>query len=153
MSPANPTASFPGSSRPRAQSCRSNLTGQEEPKISEEGHELDATKIDDDASDTLSDEDLHDDEETGLTGGDKRRKQRKKRKNTQLDQRVARERITTEEKKEADQTVARRLTVNGVLILLWYIFSLAISLVIIALPPPSIYPWTCATTRNANIHI
>ncbi|KAL1840637.1 hypothetical protein VTJ49DRAFT_245 [Mycothermus thermophilus] len=76
----------------------------------------------------LSDEDLHDDEEAGLTGRDRRRKQRKRRRNQQLDQRVAGDVITPEEKKEADRNVAKRLLVNLVLIGLWYFFSLLISL-------------------------
>lgn len=127
ITPSSPSAAnFPGSSRPRAASFRPPLHGgSDEPKISEEGHELDSAS----PRDSLSDEDLHDDEEAGLTGGDKRRKQRKRRRNRQLDQRVVRERITTEEKKEADQTVVKRLLVNGVLIGLWYLFSLCISLV------------------------
>lgn len=131
----NPAAKRTGSSRPRAQSFRNQLRGQEEPKITEEGNEMDSIRTDGWANDSFSDEDLHDDEEAGLTAGDKRRKQRQKRRNTQLDQRVVRERITTEEKKEADQTVARKLVVNGVLIGLWYLFSLCISLVMPARPP------------------
>ncbi|KAL2270004.1 hypothetical protein VTJ83DRAFT_2188 [Remersonia thermophila] len=76
----------------------------------------------------ITDEDLHDDEEAGLTGRDRRRKQRKRRRNQQLDQRVAGDVISPEEKKEADRNVARRLLVNVVLIGLWYFFSLLISL-------------------------
>ena len=84
--------------------------------------------------DSLSDEDLHDDEETGLTRKEKKRKERKRRRNTRLDQRIAREKLSDEERKEADQNVVRRLAINGVLIALWYIFSLSISLVS-AVPP------------------
>jgi solute carrier family 35 protein C2 len=77
----------------------------------------------------VSDEDLHSDAEMGLTTKERRRKQETRRHNTQLDQRIAKEPITIEERKEADQTVLRRLTINGSLILLWYLFSLSISLV------------------------
>lgn len=104
-----------------------------EPKISEESqstikdkngvmrHHL--------APDDFSDEDLHDDEETGLTAKERRRKQKKKLRNTMLDQRIAADVASAEEKKEAHQTVIRKLTVNGILIGLWYLFSLCISLV------------------------
>ncbi|KAJ0313501.1 hypothetical protein COL516b_000440 [Colletotrichum fioriniae] len=100
----------------------------EEPKISEEdlGTTPSASKNIDD--DSFSDEDLHDDEETGLTKKDKRRKKQKKRNNTRLDQRFVRGEISAEEKKEADQNVFRKSAVNVALILLWYFFSLSISL-------------------------
>ncbi|KAK3945355.1 hypothetical protein QBC46DRAFT_303285 [Diplogelasinospora grovesii] len=78
--------------------------------------------------DGLSDEDLHDDEETGLTGKDRKRKRRKRKHNTLLDQRIVKERLSVDEKKEADQNVLRKLLVNGALIGLWYMFSLSISL-------------------------
>ncbi|TDZ12998.1 putative transporter [Colletotrichum spinosum] len=99
----------------------------EEPKISEErdGPSPSASK---DADDSFSDEDLHDDEETGLTKKDKKRKSNKRRHNTRLDQRIARGGVTADEKKEADQNVVRKSMVNVVLILLWYLFSLSISL-------------------------
>jgi hypothetical protein len=85
-----------------------------------------ATTTDDD---DLTDEDLHDDEEAGLTGRERRRKQRKRRRNQRLDQRVAGDVISPEEKREADRNVIKRLVVNVVLIGLWYFFSLLISLV------------------------
>lgn len=78
---------------------------------------------------SLLDEDLHDDEETGLTSQDRRRKRNKRRRNTRLDQRIARDNLTDEERKQADQNVFRQLVINGVLIGLWYMFSLSISLV------------------------
>ncbi|KAK8050376.1 hypothetical protein PG994_012106 [Apiospora phragmitis] len=81
----------------------------------------------DDHSD-FTDEDLHDDEETGLTRKDKRRKREKRRRNTRLDNRIARENLTEQERKEANQNVVRKIVINGVLIGLWYFFSLSISL-------------------------
>lgn len=102
------------------------------PKISEEGTSVGgfANRSDDSGDESYTDEDLQDDEETGLTTKGKRRRQKKRQRNTQLDQRVAREKntISADERKEADKDVFRRLVVNGVLILLWYIFSLSISL-------------------------
>lgn len=85
---------------------------------------------DDSSRDSFSDEDLHDDEEMGLTRKDKSRKQKKRRRNTLLDNRIAREKnLSDDERKEADRNVVKSLFVNGVLILLWYFFSLSISLV------------------------
>ena len=78
--------------------------------------------------DSLSDEDLHDDEETGLTVKDKRRKQKKRRQNTQLDQRIAKGNDQESDTKNTE-SVTRRLFINAILIGLWYIFSLSISLV------------------------
>lgn len=117
-------------SNSRAQAARVPLG--DEPKISEESAGVDEPGVarDESGLDDLSDEDLHDDEETGLTRQDKRRKQNKRRRNTRLDQRIVREKnLTADERKEADQDVFRRLMINGALILLWYFFSLSISLV------------------------
>ncbi|KAI1133677.1 triose-phosphate transporter family-domain-containing protein [Nemania abortiva] len=114
--------------RPRATSIKT--PSDAEPKISEEnllsyGSRPNTRDVDDDS---LSDEDLHDDEETGLTKKDKRRKREKRRRNTRLDQRIARDNLTDEERKQADQNVIRKLIVNAALIGLWYMFSLSISL-------------------------
>ncbi|CRK13113.1 hypothetical protein BN1708_002475, partial [Verticillium longisporum] len=73
--------------RPRAQSLRTpgaRAPGglAEEPKISEEAPGAFPSASADPADDSFSDEDLHDDEETGLTKKDKRRKRQKKRRNT-----------------------------------------------------------------------
>ncbi|KAI0869353.1 triose-phosphate transporter family-domain-containing protein [Hypoxylon argillaceum] len=126
--PLPPNAARNG--RPRATSIKT--TGDDEPKISEEdllSHSSRQNARDgNDSSSSLSDEDLHDDEETGLTRKDKRRKRSKRRRNTRLDQRIARDNLTDEERKQADQNVVRRLTINAALIGLWYMFSLSISL-------------------------
>lgn len=112
-----------------------SVSGQfvmDEPKISEESESTIKGKAGvrrPSMHQDFSDEDLHDDEETGLTAKERKRKQRKKRRNTLLDQRIARDNVTAEEKKQADQNVVRNLAVNGTLIGLWYLFSLAISLV------------------------
>ncbi|KAJ0167371.1 putative transporter C22E12.01 [Colletotrichum tanaceti] len=100
----------------------------EEPKISEENLGATPSASKDGEEDSFSDEDLHDDEETGLTKKDKNRKKKRRRNNTRLDQRIVRGEISAEEKKEADQNVFRRSVVNIALILLWYLFSLSISL-------------------------
>ncbi|KAF3062014.1 putative transporter C22E12.01 [Daldinia childiae] len=126
---ANPNIPQPSTSRtPRTRSTSAKRPGELEGKISEEDQRRDASRSDSKEDDSLSEEDLHDDEETGLTKKDKRRKQAKRRRNTRLDQRIARDKITDEERKEADQDVFKKLVVNGVLIGLWYLFSLSISL-------------------------
>lgn len=140
MSPAG--AAPPPLGRPRSQSLRaarlnphspiagSSLT--EDSKIAEEGsfvfsptaskheHEHD--------SDSYSDQDLQDDEETGLTGREKKRKQRKRRRNTLLDQRIIKEKDVPSDEKDVDKNIVKRIAINIGLILLWYIFSLCISL-------------------------
>ncbi|KAI1636546.1 triose-phosphate transporter family-domain-containing protein [Biscogniauxia mediterranea] len=120
-------ASNSRTSRPRAHSVKNS--GDPGAKISEESLGPGASSRPDDRHDeSYSDEDLHDDEETGLTKADRRRKRDKRRRNTRLDQRIVRDRITDEERKEADQNMMRKLAVNSVLIGLWYLFSLSISL-------------------------
>lgn len=133
----SPASSAQGQPSGRGSHTRGpSVSGQfhtDEPKISEESQSTIKDKngvIRHPANNNdFSDEDLHDDEETGLTTKERRRKQKKRRRNTLLDQRIARDNVTAEEKKEADQTVVRKLAVNGTLIGLWYLFSLGISLV------------------------
>jgi len=101
----------------------------EDPKIERpSGDELSIS--DDLEMEDMSDDGLQDDEETGLTGKDKNRRRRRRRRNTLLDQRISGEiQITAEEKRLADQNVIKKGLINGLLILLWYIFSLSISIV------------------------
>lgn len=130
INPANASSSHHRLPQPRSQSIRRPADGDDEAKILEESSEEDALRLDEADEDGLSDEDLHDDEETGLTGKDRRRKRRKRNRNQLLDQRIASDNnISQEEKKEADRSVARSLLINGCLIGLWYFFSLLISLV------------------------
>ncbi|ETS87499.1 hypothetical protein PFICI_01327 [Pestalotiopsis fici W106-1] len=124
----------PSHSRGRSigQSFRKSMDPGADGKISEEsafrpaGEPSKVEPSDDERS--FSDEDLHSDEETGLTKKDRKRRRAKKKRNTRLDNRIARQHITDEERKEADQNVARNIAINCVLIGLWYIFSLSISL-------------------------
>lgn len=138
--PTNATAGR--SARPRAPSVRnpanpaadssSSNSNALDAKISEEIDDGDVSPrrpADEYADDDYSDEDLQDDEEMGLTRQDKKRKQAKRRRNTRLDNRIAREKLSDEERREADRNVVRKLVINGCLILLWYLFSLSISLV------------------------
>lgn len=76
-----------------------------------------------------SDDALNDDEETGLTAkqkNDRRRRRKKQRK--RLDARIAGVKAKTSNV-VADKNVVMRLTINAALIGMWYLFSLAISIV------------------------
>lgn len=161
MNPVGGISAAPG--RPRAPSLRSPHTHaqsqfvslSEEPKISEEGGPSDgpAPHKDEQPRDSFSDEDLQDDEETGLTDKERRKRQKKRRRNTMLDQRIAREKsLSADEQKEADKTVVRRLLINGGLILLWYAFSLSISLVSLlrGCCAPLMAVSVCATCADAH---
>ena len=67
------------------------------------------------------------DEETGLT---KRERRQKRRQEDQLDVRIGEHvPVTKHEARLADRDVVKKLLINSVLILLWYIFSLSISIV------------------------
>ncbi|RCI15622.1 hypothetical protein L249_3356 [Ophiocordyceps polyrhachis-furcata BCC 54312] len=84
---------------------------------------------DDDDDDNDDDDDHHADEEMGLSRKDNRRRRRSRQRNMRLDNRIAREKVlSNDELREADHDVFRRLLVNGIFILLWYTFSLSISL-------------------------
>ncbi|KFY93385.1 hypothetical protein V500_03729 [Pseudogymnoascus sp. VKM F-4518 (FW-2643)] len=117
----------------RPQRIRDGLTEELSWSQEEEPWSQDESKSNSDEAgghgNNSSDDDnyLQDDEETGLTGSSRRQKRR--RRNTLLDQRVAKEsEITKEERKEADQNVIKDMAINGLFILLWYIFSLSISI-------------------------
>ncbi|KAM0113571.1 hypothetical protein ACP6JB_000636 [Aspergillus fumigatus] len=77
-----------------------------------------------------SDDDLHDDEETGLTAKQRRQRRRRRKQRRQLDARIAdvkSSRYDVLSMGLADRNVVKRLLVNACLILLWYFFSLSIS--------------------------
>ncbi|QUC18284.1 uncharacterized protein UV8b_02525 [Ustilaginoidea virens] len=130
--PSNIGIPLPG--RPITRSSRANGTSDmlEEPKEHGESSNRpgdSSSSRDGSGRDSLSDEDVRDDEEMGLTGEDRAQKQKKRRRNTLLDNRIAREKnLSADEKKEADRNVIKSLVINGVFILLWYFFSLSISL-------------------------
>ncbi|KAL2810846.1 triose-phosphate transporter family-domain-containing protein [Aspergillus granulosus] len=78
-----------------------------------------------------SDDDYPDDEETGLTANQRRQRRRRRKQRRQLDARIADTKASRFDPfsfSTADQTVIRRLAINAGLILLWYFFSLAISI-------------------------
>lgn len=125
--------------RARARSLSQAIPLQDEVKIVEEGDAA-GTEGEGSGGATSSgttdfsegsgdDEDLRDDEETGLTRKERDRRRRAKRRNTLLDQRIAPEKMSMDEKGEPDETFVRTMLINAGLIALWYIFSLSISLV------------------------
>ena len=70
----------------------------------------------------LEEEGLNDDEETGLTEPERRRRKGKRRRDSLLDQRiVGRSNVTLEERKEANQHLLKKIAINGLLIGLWYV--------------------------------
>ncbi len=74
-----------------------------------------------------SDSDSEMDEETGLT---KRERRQKKGQQEQLDVRIGEHvPVSKHEARLADRDVIKKLLINSVLILLWYFFSLSISIV------------------------
>ncbi|KAL4985230.1 triose-phosphate transporter family-domain-containing protein [Aspergillus falconensis] len=77
-----------------------------------------------------SDDDYPEDEETGLTANQRRQRRRRRKQRRQLDARIAgtKTRGVPFNLSSADRTVISRLLVNVGLILLWYFFSLAISI-------------------------
>ena len=110
--------------------------GVAEERKAVESHDDMSTSADMELKD-VSDDDVPDDEETGLTGTDKTRRKQKRRRNTLLDQRIVGDvEVTAEEKKVADQNVIKKSLINGLLIALWYIFSLSISIVRLFSPKP-----------------
>lgn len=80
--------------------------------------------------DPISSDDDQYDEETGLTTSQRRQRRRRRRQRRKLDARIAdvkghgsiREILS-------DRNVVKRLLINGALILMWYMFSLSISIV------------------------
>ncbi|POS88375.1 hypothetical protein EPUL_000926 [Erysiphe pulchra] len=86
----------------------------------------DGTKNEDVVMNYISDDGLHYDEEIGLVDKSKTKKMRIRRRNTLLDTRVGATETHTGD--VANCHVMKKLIVNGILIALWYTFSLFISI-------------------------
>lgn len=83
-----------------------------------------------------SDDALTDDEETGLTGKDKRKRTRRRTLNSQMDERVAGSMgASTSRWSLADRNVIKASLINALLIASWYLFSVSIS--VVCYPTPS----------------
>ena len=73
---------------------------------------------------------LSDDEETGLTKAEKRKRTGRRRTTTGLDARIGGNTMTAKQEQEiADKAVLRSLIINVILIGSWYFFSLSLSIV------------------------
>lgn len=80
--------------------------------------------------DIYSDDGLEDDEETGLTQQKRAERRKKKRRNTLLEERIVQDNATSkEEERLANASFLRDSLINGVLIAMWYTFSISISVV------------------------
>ncbi|KAJ5489463.1 transporter [Penicillium diatomitis] len=93
--------------------------------------ELSASALETQELDEMSSDDDQYDEETGLTASQKRQRRRRRRQRRKLDARIAdvkSSRFGLPSLGLTDRTVARKLFVNAGLILLWYFFSLSISI-------------------------
>lgn len=129
----------PGSSEWRDDSLRPHGDGgpakwdEQEPLTAEDtdSSELSSSALEQQELDVMSSDDDQYDEETGLTANQKRQRRRRRRQRRKLDARIA------DVKSSrfglplglADRNVARKLLTNAGLILLWYFFSLSISIV------------------------
>lgn len=94
--------------------------------------EMSSSAIETRELDVMSSDDDQYDEETGLTANQKRQRRRRRRQRRKLDARIAdvkSSRFGLPSLGLADRNVARKLLVNAGLILLWYFFSLSISIV------------------------
>lgn len=148
----NPAGTYPP---PHVHRARLSITI---PRESREDADKDGSAKDESPRDGFSDDDLHDDEEMGLSSKDRSRRRKKRRRNRQLDNRIAPEKdITTDELQEVDKDVAKKLVVNALFILLWYVFSLSISLVSIShLPAPlplrdGLLTAACPTVQQVDV--
>jgi solute carrier family 35 protein C2 len=81
---------------------------------------VDGGSASEDLDSLLEEEGLNDDEETGLTEPERRRRKGKGRRSSLLDQRiVGHSNVTFGERKEAYQHLLKRIAINGLLIGLW----------------------------------
>jgi solute carrier family 35 protein C2 len=75
-----------------------------------------------------AEDDVQDDEETGLTEPERRKERQRKQKNTQLDERIASDMSDSKtEERLTRMAVLKNMAINAILIGCWYSFSIAIS--------------------------
>ncbi|OQD68615.1 hypothetical protein PENDEC_c033G00842 [Penicillium decumbens] len=129
-------SSQPAPPERRDESLRSGDPGprwdEQEPLTAEDtdASDLSSSAIDNNGDIEMSSDDDQYDEETGLTANQKRKRRRRRRQRRKLDARIADVKSTRSifQLGLADRDVAKRLSVNGMLILMWYFFSLSISI-------------------------
>ncbi|KAJ5701840.1 hypothetical protein N7488_009388 [Penicillium malachiteum] len=124
----------PGSSEPRDDSLHPgedrSKWDENEPLTAEDTDASDFSAVVDTRElDMSSDEDQYD-EETGLTAHQRRQRRRRRRQRRKLDARIADTKSTHGifQLGLADRNVVQKLMVNAGLILMWYFFSLSISI-------------------------
>lgn len=88
--------------------------------------------------DPLYSDAVNDDEETGLTSAERAKRKQERKRRTRLDERVAGTasgayNISDSEEQTARSQVVKSLVINGVLIGMWYFFSISISVVSVLL--------------------
>ena len=100
---------------------------------SDKSHES-STTDDLEMDEMRSDDELEDDEETGLTEPQRKKRSRRRNRYTRLDERVSEAAsintnasVSSTEQKLLTPTIVRNMTVNSLLIGLWYSFSISIS--------------------------
>ncbi|KAL4867260.1 hypothetical protein BDV12DRAFT_171588 [Aspergillus spectabilis] len=122
---------------PAAEPREDNNHKREEPKptAAEDADISDLSSIAETEEDRYvsSDDDYPEDEETGLTANQRRQRRRRRKQRRQLDARIAGVKASHNvldpfNISSGDRTVINKLLVNAGLILLWYFFSLAISI-------------------------
>lgn len=128
----------PGASERRDESLRAGDTGptkwdEQEPLTAEDtdASDLSSSAVETRELDVMSSDDDQYDEETGLTAHQKRQRRRRRRQRMKLDARIAGVKSSRSvlDLNLADRNVIKKLLVNIGLILLWYFFSLSISIV------------------------
>lgn len=134
-----PRSSQPSSSERRDESLWSGDGGpnnwdEQEPLTAEDtdASDLSSLAVDNRELDVMSSDDDQYDEETGLTAHQKRQRRRRRRQRKKLDARIAdvkSSRYIFVQLGLADRNVVKRLLANAALILMWYFFSLSISIV------------------------
>jgi len=128
--PSKPESDFHLPINPRRK-FRRRGTGDRSNQQDSESEDEDKSTMTDSSDHELDDFGSDDDVESGLPTEERRKFLRRQRKQNNLDSRIANVagRLSEQEKKEADKNVMQKLVQNTVLILLWYFFSLSISLV------------------------
>lgn len=112
---------------------RDDLKVGEDPDVSDLSSIAESVEMDH----ISSDDDIQDDEETGLTARQRRQRRRRRQQRRQLDARIAGVKASKTDDL-AGQSVTQRLLINATLILMWYFFSLAISIVSSDAPFPGL---------------
>ncbi|KAK4545074.1 hypothetical protein LTR36_003625 [Oleoguttula mirabilis] len=115
-----------GSQRTKERQSTHLLNGNNGDRILEES-DAGLSGSDLDLEELRSDEELHDDEETGLTHAERRKRRRRKRRNTLLDERIVGDSEDATAERMATASVVHSLTIDGLLVVFWYCCSISIS--------------------------